>query len=794
MTSKELEVAFEAVEPGDSNNESDSLVMEVDSSQTKFLNAQTRGFPHARPTTPHICASDLDWEEYVVTGAADYGLLMQGVQKGFPSGRHKSVICTDLVKIFSNSETYTEFLSHRGDIAQGFVDILQMLLDQRDDPFEPRLRAILYVALVRLCRKSELYPRAFSLTNVEVKIDGNPHSCGRFGDVYRGKHKDQDICVKVVRTSQTSDPVSLHKAFAREAVVWGQLSHSNILPFIGIYRFGENNERFSLVSSWMCNGNVNDFLQPRSQHDRTSLAFGVASGMQYLHENGVVHGDLKCLNILVTQDEQACLADFGHSFVTDANGLQDLSSALIIGGTTGFLAPELIDPNGEENVRRTEASDVFAYGMMFAGKPLFGNATPIAINFKIINAQRPGRPNKSVHLKRGLTDNMWDLIESCWADSPSQRPTAAQIVARLQPMIAVNHRPGFDTKMGNKEEEVSQMQKVLQKEKKLRKREEEVQRREEEVKRREEVRCKGVAVSEEVQLRIKAEETRQKEAREKALREREENWLKEQEMLQREQELRKREEELERREEEIAAPEAERTEEEEEVSRREAERLQRQFDEDDARRQEEQKKMEERFRYEQKQEEFRRREQEIRQRKWADLEPDHAWKESLRRRIEAQLSPLLTEVKRKFHEYDQAMDHLSTLLHENYEDELERERQARLTGVPPLPDAHPSSGPVPSSPRDTISLPPMSDAEVAREVERMNKMRQERVRQREIELLWKQRQENERVRREKEKEREEKEEAERREREDEERREREDAEIRQRDDAERTPSHPARVY
>ncbi|KAG6825107.1 hypothetical protein H0H92_004679 [Tricholoma furcatifolium] len=413
--------------------------MEVESSQADFLLAQTRAFRSDALPVPEIRPSNPDWDKYVVTGAAAYGSPMQGVRKGSSSGRHTSVICMNLVQIFSNSETYTEFLSYRGDIAQGFVDILQMLLDQRDDPFEPRLRAILHVALVRLCRKSELYPRIFSLTDVNVMVDGIPHSHGRFGDVYQGEHN------------------KIQPMFAREAVVWGQLSHPNILPFLGIYCFGQNNTRLSLVSPWMSKGSVAVFLNSRSEYNRTALVLGAASGMQYLHENGVVHGDLKCLNILVTQDEQACLADFGHSFVTDAAGVTGLSSAPISGGTPGFRAPELVDPNIEGKVRRTEASDVFAFGMacyeMFAGEAPFRGVQSYAVDHKISQGQRPKEPNEPIHLKRGLTTKMWDLIQSCWAGQPGKRPKAADILAYLQPIIASKgiqrysgstiRRPGF---------------------------------------------------------------------------------------------------------------------------------------------------------------------------------------------------------------------------------------------------------------------------------------------------------------------------------------------------------------
>ncbi|KAG6807084.1 hypothetical protein H0H92_008840 [Tricholoma furcatifolium] len=181
--------------------------------------------------------------------------------------------------------------------------------------------------------------------------------------------------------------------------------------------------------------------------------------MQYLHENGVIHGDLKCLNILVTEDEQACLADFGQSFVTDPDGVTGISSAPISGGTAGFQAPELLDINGEGKVRRTKASDVFAFGMscyeMFAGTAPFGAVSALSANYRIIQGLRPNQLNEPIHLKRGLTAEMWDLMQYCWAGQPAQRPKAVDIVAHLQPTIANKdirrdsgltiRRPGFET-------------------------------------------------------------------------------------------------------------------------------------------------------------------------------------------------------------------------------------------------------------------------------------------------------------------------------------------------------------
>ncbi|KAG6855231.1 hypothetical protein H0H87_006382 [Tephrocybe sp. NHM501043] len=187
----------------------------------------------------------------------------------------------------------------------------------------------------------------------------------------------------------------------------------------------------------------------------------IAAGMEYLHRNGVVHGDLKGLNVLVTDLERACLADFGLSYVSDAGGLKGhaLSSNHADAGTQGFEAPELVDPEAEFT-RKTEASDVYAFGMvcyeLLAGERPFGNVRPLAVVSKIMGGQYPPKPVGRVYLERGLTDDMWSLMQSSWSKDPTKRPTATQIVQRL-PQVQMdrpneswspNRRPGFETSGG----------------------------------------------------------------------------------------------------------------------------------------------------------------------------------------------------------------------------------------------------------------------------------------------------------------------------------------------------------
>jgi serine/threonine protein kinase len=61
------------------------------------------------------------------------------------------------------------------------------------------------------------------------------------------------------------------KDFSREAVLWRQLSHPNLLPFYGVYHFKEDRNRVCMVSPWMENGNVKGYLEGNPDANRISL-------------------------------------------------------------------------------------------------------------------------------------------------------------------------------------------------------------------------------------------------------------------------------------------------------------------------------------------------------------------------------------------------------------------------------------------------------------------------------------------------------------------------------------------
>ncbi|KAF7333364.1 Protein kinase domain-containing protein [Mycena venus] len=247
------------------------------------------------------------------------------------------VTVAGLVLFLQDRDSYKELLAYKGNEAQTLLDVLQDLLDL--DYFS-LAKPVICRALWRLSRDSGLHPRCFTLTGLQ-KI-GQQVAGGGFGDIWKGL---------------TDHIQTLLKEFSREALIWRQLCHSNLLPFFGLY-YLEN--RLCLVSPWMENGNVMEFLRSEPPHlIRLSLILDVALGLEYLHKSKMVHGDLKGINILVTPSRRACIADFGLSSIINAMTLRlTTSSAPARGGTARYQAPELF----QGKAIKTFETDIYAFG------------------------------------------------------------------------------------------------------------------------------------------------------------------------------------------------------------------------------------------------------------------------------------------------------------------------------------------------------------------------------------------------------------------------------------------------
>lgn len=182
-----------------------------------------------------------------------------------------------------------------------------------------------------------------------------------------------------------------------------------------------------------------------------SAVLQVAKALEYLHRRKIIYRDLKSENVLVwdfpfphTLDEinskvYIKIADYGISRTTSSNSCKGF------GGTEGFMAPEIIRHNGEEQY--TEKVDCFSYGMFMyevltLRQPFEGYET---IKECILEGSRPSLTNKECNL---IPSHFLDIMVLCWSEDPKKRPSASQIVSifnapeciHLLDVTALNHQ------------------------------------------------------------------------------------------------------------------------------------------------------------------------------------------------------------------------------------------------------------------------------------------------------------------------------------------------------------------
>lgn len=191
---------------------------------------------------------------------------------------------------------------------------------------------------------------------------------GGFGCVYKGLIKSLDdpyrkIEVAVKQLGRRG--IQGHKEWVTEVNVLGIVEHPNLVKLVGYC--ADDDERGIqrlLVYEYMPNRSVEHHLSPRSETPlswsrRLKIAQDAARGLTYLHEEmdfQIIFRDFKSSNILLDDQWNAKLSDFGLARLGPSEGLTHVSTAVV--GTTGYAAPEYIQTG-----RLTSKSDVWSYGV-----------------------------------------------------------------------------------------------------------------------------------------------------------------------------------------------------------------------------------------------------------------------------------------------------------------------------------------------------------------------------------------------------------------------------------------------
>ncbi len=254
------------------------------------------------------------------------------------------------------------------------------------------------------------------------KIDGQV-GAGAMGVVYRATHQrtGKTAAVKVITNEQQGTKASATDRFEREAEILQQFRHPGIVRFLAVGRY-RGTSYFAM--EYVQGVTLEDILEKREflpWKEVVDLGAQLCDALQYAHQRGVVHRDLKPSNIMVTEDGQVKLTDFGIAKDLDATALTATGRTL---GTAAYMAPEQIRGTPEVSHK----TDLYALGcllyQMLTGQPPFkGQAIAVLMNCHL--NQDPPRPSgKMPDVPRALDD----LVLKLMAKSPSDRPWDAEAV------------------------------------------------------------------------------------------------------------------------------------------------------------------------------------------------------------------------------------------------------------------------------------------------------------------------------------------------------------------------------
>jgi len=252
---------------------------------------------------------------------------------------------------------------------------------------------------------------------------------GAITQVYKGYQAalDRVVLVKVLRP-ELRDDRDLCQNFEREARLFAKVHHPNI---VSIYDFGADESALYFMAEFVDGLNLKELLQ----HGRLpcDLAWYVlmesARGLHAAHEKGILHGDVKPENILISFEGRVKLSDFGFARSLLPGATEQSPGAR---GTLGYFSPELI--HGEVPGKQ---SDIFSLGATFfemlAGEKAFTGKEPREFFHAITSMDPVGR----LYRLRDIPVELIDICQKMLAKDPARRyPHCGDLIRDLEAVEA----------------------------------------------------------------------------------------------------------------------------------------------------------------------------------------------------------------------------------------------------------------------------------------------------------------------------------------------------------------------
>ncbi|NP_001303105.1 protein BRASSINOSTEROID INSENSITIVE 1 precursor [Brassica napus] len=269
---------------------------------------------------------------------------------------------------------------------------------------------------------------------------------GGFGDVYKAVLKDGSAVAikKLIHVSGQGD-----REFMAEMETIGKIKHRNLVPLLGYCKVGE--ERL-LVYEFMKYGSLEDVLHDPKKAGvkltwsmRRKIAIGAARGLAFLHHTcipHIIHRDMKSSNVLLDENLEARVSDFGMARLMSA--MDTHLSVSTLAGTPGYVPPEYY-----QSFRCSRKGDVYSYGVvlleLLTGKrptdsPDFGDNNLVGwvkqhAKLRIRDVFDPELLKEDPALEIELLQHL-KVAVACLEDRAWKRPTILQVMAKLKEIQA----------------------------------------------------------------------------------------------------------------------------------------------------------------------------------------------------------------------------------------------------------------------------------------------------------------------------------------------------------------------